>query len=72
MKGLRELNICETKFCEIKICELDLEKWKTLWKDCEWVIFIAFTYLFMDFILIGKKSHKIEHTFKTHNWLKST
>ena len=30
-------------------------------------IFIAFTYLFMDFILTGIKSQKIEHTFKTHD-----
>ena len=25
-KGLRELNICETKNCEIKVCGIDLEK----------------------------------------------
>ena len=47
-KGLRELNICETKTCEKKVCGLDLEK---SWKDCQWADFYSI-YLFMDFILL--------------------
>ena len=49
-KGLRQLNICETKYCEIKAYELDLEKPKNCGKIANEQIFIAFTYLFMDFI----------------------
>ena len=30
-------------------------------------IFIAFTYSFMDFILLLHKLHKIEHTLKPHD-----
>ena len=52
MKGLRELNICETKNCGIKVCELELEKWKKCGKIGNKQIFISFTYLFMDFILL--------------------
>ena len=54
-KELRELNICETKNCEIKVCELDLEKSKNCGKITNEQIFIAFTYLFMDFILLWHK-----------------
>ena len=54
-KGLRQLNICETKYCEIKVCELDLEKPKNCGKIANEQIFIAFTYLFMDFILLWHK-----------------
>ena len=50
MKELRELNICETKNCEIKVCELDLEKSTNCGKIANEQIFIAFNYLFMDFI----------------------
>ena len=35
MKGLRELNICESKNCEIEVCELDIEKWKDSGKNFE-------------------------------------
>ena len=51
MKVLKELNICETKNYEIKICELDLEKLKNYGKIVNEQIFIAFTYLFIDFTL---------------------
>ena len=54
-KGLRELNICETKNCEIKVCELDLKKLKDCGKNANEKIFNAFTYLFMDFILLWHK-----------------
>ena len=54
-KGLRKLNICETKNCEIKVCELDLEKLKKCGKIANEKIFNAFTYLFMDFILLWHK-----------------
>ena len=53
--GLKELNICETKNGEIKICELDLAKWKIFGKIANEEIFIAFTYLFVDFILLWHK-----------------
>ena len=43
-KGLRELNICETKNCKIKVCELDLEKQKNCGKILIEQIFIAFIY----------------------------
>ena len=49
-KGLRELNICETKNCEIKVCELDLEKSKNCGEIANEQILIAFTYLIMNFI----------------------
>ena len=49
-KGLRELSICEKKKSEIKVCEPDLEKSKNCGKIANEQIFIAFTYLFMDFI----------------------
>ena len=54
-KGLRELNICETKNCKIKVCEQDLEKWKNSGKIANEQFFNAFTYLFMDFILLWDK-----------------
>ena len=54
-KRLRELNICETKNCEIKVCELDLKKLKDCGKNANEKIFNAFTYLFMDFILLWHK-----------------
>ena len=60
-KGLRELNICETKKCEIKVYELYLEKWKYRGKIVNEQIFIACTYLFMDLFYFDLKSHKIEH-----------
>ena len=60
-KGLRELKICETKNCKIKVCELDLEKSKNSGKIANDQIFIAFTYLFMDFILLWHEINKIEH-----------
>ena len=44
-KGLRELNICETKNWEIKV-------WGKMGNK---QIFTAFTYLFMDFILLWHK-----------------
>ena len=40
---------------KIKVCELDLEKWKYCGKIVNEEIFIAFTYLFMDFILLWHK-----------------
>ena len=46
---LKELNICETKHCEIKVCELELEKSKVCGKTANEQIFMAFTYLSMDF-----------------------
>ena len=54
-KELKKLNICETKNCEIKVGEQDLEKWKKCGKIANEQIFIAFTYLFMDFILLWHK-----------------
>ena len=54
-KGLRELNICETKNFEIKVCELDLEKSRNCGKTANEKIFNAFIYLFMDFILLWHK-----------------
>ena len=71
MKGLRELNICEIKNCKINVCELDLEKSKNYGKIGYEQIFIAFTYLWTLFY-IGIKSHRIEQTFKMHDYLKST
>ena len=62
---LRELNIYETKSWEFKVCELDIEKWKNCGNIPNEQIFIAFTYLFMDFFYFGIKPLKIEHTFKT-------
>ena len=49
-KGLRELNICEKNDCEI--FELDLKKWKKCGNIVGEQIFIALTYLFMDFIFL--------------------
>ena len=51
---------------------MDLEKRKNCGKITnKQIIFTylwAFTYLFLDFIWhFGKKSHKIEHAFKTHD-----
>ena len=57
-KGLRELNICETRNFEIKVCELDLEKSRNCGKIANEQIFIAFNYLFMDFILHWDKITK--------------
>ena len=37
------------------MCELDLAKWKILGKIANEEIFIAFTYLFVDFILLWHK-----------------
>ena len=54
-KGLRELNICETKTCKIKVCELDHEKSRNCGKTANEQIYIAFTYLFMDFALLWYK-----------------
>ena len=54
-KGLRELNICETKNCKIKVCELDLEKSKNCGKIVSEKVFNPFTYLFIDFILLWHK-----------------
>ena len=54
-KGLRELNICETKNSEISVCKLDLKKSENCGKIANEQIFIAFTYLFMDFILLWHK-----------------
>ena len=48
----------------MKVCELDLKNQKI--EQRLRIIFIAFTYSFIDFILPCHKSHKIEHTFKTH------
>ena len=65
-KGLRELNICETKNYEIKVYELDLDNWKKCGKIANEQVFISFTCLFKDFIsgfYFGIKSRKIEHTF---------
>ena len=39
----------------MKICELDVEKSKSCGKIASEQIFIAFTYLFMDFILLWHK-----------------
>ena len=66
MKGLRELNICETKNCEIKVCEPHIENWKSCGKIANEQIFIAFICLWTLFYS-GIKSHKIDHTFKTHD-----
>ena len=44
-----------TKNCEIKVCELDLEASKKCEKIANEQIFIAFTYLFKDFILLWHK-----------------
>ena len=63
-KGLKRLNIC--KNCEIKVCELDPEKWKNCGKIANEQIFIVFIYLWTLFYF-GIKSHKTEHTFKTHD-----
>ena len=55
-KGLRDkINVCETKNCEIKVCELDLETKKKCGKIANEQIFIAFTYLFKDFISLWHK-----------------
>ena len=43
-KGLRELNICETKNFEIKVCELNLEKSRNCVKIASEKIFNAFVY----------------------------
>ena len=45
---------------------MSFEKSKKCEKIANEQIFIAFTYLFIDLIYFGKKSHKIEHTFKIH------
>ena len=66
MKGLRELNICEARNCEIKVCELDFEKSKNWRKIANEQIFITFAYL-SNLFYFDIKSHKIEHTFKTHD-----
>ena len=50
-----ELNIYETKNWEIKICELDLKNSERCGKIANEQIFIAFIYLFMDFILLWHK-----------------
>ena len=49
----------------MKVCELDLKNKKI--EQRLRMIFTAFTYLFMDFILLSHKSHKIKHTFKMHD-----
>ena len=65
-KGLRELNICETENCEIKVCELDLEQSKNCGIIANLQIFVAFTDFLWTLFYFGRKSHKIEHSFKTH------
>ena len=55
MKMLRELNICETKNCEIKVCELDLKNEKNCENIVNEQIFMAFTYLFVEFVLLWCK-----------------
>ena len=52
---LRELNICETKNCEIKVCELDLKNEKNCENIVNEQIFMAFTYLFVEFVLLWCK-----------------
>ena len=52
---LRKRNICERKNCGIEACELDLEKLKNYAKIANEQIFVAFNYLFMDFILLLHK-----------------
>ena len=66
-KGLSELNICEKKNCEIKVCELDLEKLKIAERlRMRRSLMHLLIYLWTLFYF-GIKSHKIEHTFKTHD-----
>ena len=38
-KGLRELNICESKNCEIKVCEMGLEKSKNCGKIANKIVY---------------------------------
>ena len=54
-KGLRELKICETKNCKIRVSEMDLEKCRNCGKIANEQIFIAFTYILMDFVLLWHK-----------------
>ena len=67
-KGLREQNICVKQ----KIAKLKFVYWTSKterivkFKIANEQIFIAFTYLFMDFYF-GIKSHEIKHTFKTYD-----
>ena len=65
MKGLRELNICETKNCEIKVYELDLEKLKNCGKIANEQIFLHLLIYLWTLFYFGIKSHKMEHAFKT-------
>ena len=46
---------------------MDLDKSKNCGKIGNRQIFIVFTYLLWTFSYFGIKSHKIEHTFKTHD-----
>ena len=55
------------KFCKIKVCEMDHKKSKKCLKIANEEIFIAFTYLLIDFVLLWHKITKIENAFKTHN-----
>ena len=49
---------------------MDHKKSKKCLKIANEEIFIAFTYLLIDFVLLWHKITKIENTFKTHNQLK--
>ena len=46
---------------------MDHKKSKKCLKIANEEIFIAFTYLLIDFVLLWHKITKIENTFKTHN-----
>ena len=59
MKGLRDLNICETKIAKLKFVNWTSKNEKNWGKIANELIFIAFAYLFMDSILLWHKITKL-------------
>ena len=65
---VKETRYCETKNCEINVWELDREQSKNCGKIAKEQIAITFIIIYLWTLLyIGIKSHKTEHTFKTHD-----
>ena len=64
---VKKRNVCITKNCGIKACELDLKKLKIVERmPMSRFLLHLLPYLWTLFYF-GVKSHKIEHTFKTHD-----
>ena len=67
MKGLRELNICETKICKINFVKWTSKKEKNV-ERLQMSRFLLHLLIYLwTLFYFGIKSHKVEHTFKTRD-----